>query len=61
MERPMTRQSILFSVLAICLAVISVSMAPKPLPPAAPQSTASNMMPIHALTGVAFHAVSGAY
>jgi hypothetical protein len=57
----MTRQSIAFSVLAICLAVMSLSMAPRPLPPAAPQQIASSAAPIHALTGVAFHAVSGAY
>jgi len=57
----MTRQSILFSVLAICLAVMSMSMAPKPLPPAPAEPATSSMMPIHALTGVAFHAVSGAY
>jgi hypothetical protein len=50
----------LFCVLAVSLAVMSVSMAPKPLPPIAPQSVAS-VTPVHALTGVAFHAVSGAF
>ena len=57
----MTRQSIAFSVLAICLAVMSMSMAPRPLPPIASQQAASSIAPIHALTGVAFHAVSGAF
>lgn len=57
----MPRQSIAFSVLAICLAVMSMSMAPRPLPLVASQQAVPSMAPIHALTGVAFHAVSGAF
>jgi len=51
----------MFSALAICLAVMSLSMAPKPLSPAAAQTAATTILPNHALTGVAFHAVSGAF
>jgi hypothetical protein len=61
MERPMTRQSIFFSVLAISLAVMSLSMAPKPLAPVSSLAIVAPASPQHSLTGVAFHSMSMGY
>lgn len=57
----MTRQSILFSVLAISLAVMSLSMVPKPLTPVSSTAMMASAGPLHSLTGVAFHSMSIGY
>lgn len=57
----MTRQSIMFSALAICLAVMSLSMAPRPMPPASSSVMMASAGPLHSLTGVAFHSMPMGY
>lgn len=57
----MTRQSMLFSVLAISLAVMSLSMAPRPLAPVSSEAIVASASPLHSLTGVAFHSMSIGY
>lgn len=57
----MTRQSIMFSALAICLAVMSLSMAPRPMPPLSSPAMAVSASPLHSLTGVAFHSMPMGY
>jgi hypothetical protein len=61
MERPMIRQSMLFGVLAICLAMVSMSMTPRPIPLAASSQITAPMGKLHALTGVAFHSTAIGY
>ena len=56
----MTRQSILFSILAACLAVMSVSIAPKQVS-ATSQKISASAASIHSLTGVTFHAIAVGY
>lgn len=57
----MARQSIFFSVLAIGLAVMSLSMAPKPLPAVSSPGTVASASPLHSLTGATFHSMSIGY
>jgi hypothetical protein len=56
----MTRQSMLFSILAVSLAVMSLSMAPKPAP-AVSRTIMASATPSHSLTGVAFHFIAVGY
>jgi hypothetical protein len=62
----MTRHTILFSFLAVSLAVLSLSMAPRQAVPIADSlgittSVAVQTSPIHALTGVSFYAIAVNY
>lgn len=56
----MIGRSIFFCVLALSLALISLSMAPsRSNPPSAMRVAAGQPTPIHSLTGVSFHSVAG--
>jgi len=56
----MTRHTILFSFLAISLAALSLSMAPRQVPAMSPVA-AAYAAPGHALTGVSFRTMSVCY
>ncbi len=56
----MTRHTILFSFLAISLAALSLSMAPRQVPTTS-SIAAAYAAPGHALTGVSFRAMSVGY
>lgn len=56
----MTRQSMLFSILAVSLAVMSLSMAPRPAS-ATSRMILASASPIHSLTGVAFYSIAVGY
>jgi hypothetical protein len=55
----MTNKALLFCVLAVSLAVFSISMAPM-LPTPAPGQTMVQS-PVHSLTGVSFHTMSAGF
>ncbi|HEY4274056.1 MAG TPA: hypothetical protein VGM68_01110 [Rhizomicrobium sp.] len=55
----MTRHTILFSFLAVSLAILSLSMAPREIP--APSTASVALAPGHALTGVSFRTISVGY
>jgi len=56
----MTDRSIFFCVLALSLALISLSMVPSHSNPSAAMRVAADLpTPIHSLTGVSFHSVAG--
>jgi hypothetical protein len=62
----MTRHTILFSFLAVSLAALSLSMAPRQVVPPSdsPAIVAPAMAqtgPMHALTGVSFHTIAVGY
>lgn len=62
----MTRHTILFSFLAVSLAALSLSMAPRqgvPTPDSGTMETSAAVpsFSVHALTGVSFHTIAVGY
>jgi hypothetical protein len=55
----MTNKALLFCVLAVSLAVFSISMAPMAPAPVPSQTTVQS--PVHSLTGVSFHTTSAGF